>query len=47
MMEQSTDIESVLDRLDEMEALPKTVLAQEARALSAEQLALSEVILEA
>lgn len=47
MTEQSADIESILERLDEIKVMPKSAHAHEARALSAEQLSHSEAILEA
>jgi len=46
MKTQPVDIEGVLVRLDEMEGLEKSALAGDAKALSAEQLVLAELVLE-
>ena len=46
MKAQPVDIEGVLVRLDEMDDLAKATVAGDAKALSAEQLALAELVLE-
>jgi len=47
MTKQSADIESILERLDEIKAMPKPEHTREARALSVEQLSHAEAILQA